>query len=97
MKHDTGELDGTAVCRQLGIQRCFYVSAKTGENVEEAFEYLIKQVSPLHTVVTMVIMNDGLQVIKSQQRKIDFNELTSKSFDLYDSYSASADCCCILL
>ena len=33
------------MCKQLGMQKCFYVSAKTGENVDEAFEFLIKQVS----------------------------------------------------
>ena len=45
-QHDTGsELDGATVCQQLGIQNWFYVSAKTGENVEAAFECLIKQVS----------------------------------------------------
>lgn len=45
-QHDTGDvLDGTAVCQQLQIQNWFYVSAKTGENVESAFECLIKQVS----------------------------------------------------
>ena len=28
------------------MDKCFCVSAKTGENVDEAFEFLIKQVSP---------------------------------------------------
>ena len=45
-QHDTGrELDAASVCQQLGIRQWFYVSAKTGENVETAFECLIRQVS----------------------------------------------------
>ncbi|XP_065898183.1 uncharacterized protein [Dysidea avara] len=46
-KHDVGELDGSAMCDQLGIEKWFYVSANTGENVNEAFEYLIKKVTYL--------------------------------------------------
>ena len=45
-QHDTGrELDAASACQQLGIRQWFYVSAKTGENVETAFECLIRQVS----------------------------------------------------
>ena len=50
-QHDTGrELDAASVCQQLGVQQWFYVSAKTGENVETAFECLIRQVSNQHCV-----------------------------------------------
>ena len=45
VQHDVGELDGSEVCEQLGIEKWFYVSATTGENVDEAFEYLIKKVT----------------------------------------------------
>ena len=33
------------MCDQLGIEKWFHVSANTGENVSEAFEYLIKKVT----------------------------------------------------
>ncbi|XP_065900293.1 ras-related protein Rab-32-like [Dysidea avara] len=46
-KYDVGELDGSAMCDQLGIEKWFHVSANTGENVSEAFEYLIKKVAYL--------------------------------------------------
>ena len=45
LQHDNGELDGSEMCDQLGIEKWFYVSANTGENVDEAFEYLIKKVT----------------------------------------------------
>lgn len=46
VQHDTGtQLDAGTVCQQLGIQQWFYVSARTGKNVEKAFECLIKEVS----------------------------------------------------
>ena len=55
IQHDIGQLDGSAVCRQLGIQQWFHVSAKTGENVEEAFECLIKQVNSINSELSELI------------------------------------------
>ncbi|XP_065898184.1 ras-related protein Rab-38-like [Dysidea avara] len=77
-KHDVGELDGSEVCEQLGIEKWFYVSANTGENVNEAFEYLIKKVAYLQ--------NDDLDFAKLNSENFDLydnkTDSPSKSYSV---------------